>query len=69
MSELTFMRKSGPLITDKKTGEVFQPLAFMHYCAHPGCAEWGCFGFQVNLKMKEPGIWYCQQHLPPQGKI
>lgn len=62
---LTFMRKSGPLITDKKTGAVFQPVAFMHYCAHPGCVDWGSYGFHVNLKNKEPGIWYCRAHLPP----
>lgn len=67
MSELTFMRKSGPLFTDKKTGEVRQGLAFMHYCAHGACLEWGSFGFGVNLKAKQPGVWYCRQHLPPQG--
>ena len=66
-AEGVFMRKSGALITDKKTGEVYQPLAFMHYCAHPGCIEWGSFGFGSSLLKNEPGIWYCGAHLPPQG--
>lgn len=67
MSELTFMRKSGPLFVPKGEVLAVQPMAFMHYCAHPSCFEWGSFGFKVNLKTKEPGIWYCRQHLPPQG--
>jgi len=69
MSELTFMRKSGPMFVPKYStdGKAVQGWGFMHYCAHPQCFEWGSFGVKVNLKMKELGAWYCRQHLPPQG--
>lgn len=69
MSELTFMRKSGPMMVpkDSKDGLAVQPLAFMHYCVYLACFEWGSFGFGVSLEKKQPGVWYCRAHLPPQG--
>lgn len=63
----TFMRKSGKMFVPKGGEIAIQPMAFMHYCAHPDCFEWGSFGQGVNLKAKEPGVWWCRAHLPPQG--
>jgi len=59
-----FKRQSGPHYTDLKTGEFVRPLAFMHYCEHPGCKEWGSYGFGVKLNREKPipGRWFCFEH-------
>ena len=30
-----------------------------HPCEHPGCSEWGAFGYQVG---KQAARWYCREH-------
>ncbi len=57
-----FLRQSGAAYTDPSTGEMVRPLAFMHYCEHPGCTRWGSFGFGANLRRKVPGKWFCVEH-------
>jgi hypothetical protein len=29
-----------------------------HWCEHPGCKRWGCFGFQRGYNIS----WYCGDH-------
>jgi hypothetical protein len=41
-----------------------------HGCAHPGCAEWGSYGYAppglAGLEMST--VWYCAEHRPePRG--
>jgi len=58
-----FLRQSGPQFMGPDN-QMVRPRAFMHYCQHPGCEEWGAFGFGVNLRAKipTPGRWYCAKH-------
>jgi len=35
---------------------------FVHGCEHPGCTEWGAFGFGVCLLKDVPGHWFCRAH-------
>lgn len=30
-----------------------------HWCEHPGCVEWGCFGFATG---KGEPRWFCGEH-------
>lgn len=30
-----------------------------HLCEHPGCKEWGGFGYQIG---KQAARWYCGAH-------
>lgn len=54
-------RPSGPKIrTD--TGEWVTPLAFIHPCQAEKCPKEGSFGFKVNLRRNQPGVWYCMEH-------
>jgi hypothetical protein len=34
-------------------------ILFEHYCQHPGCKEWGAFGFARGIG--EP-TWFCCGH-------
>ena len=47
----------------------------VHTCDHPGCEEWGCTGFGVNLRraletgdVKHAGKWFCPEHLPQESE-
>jgi len=35
-----------------------------HGCAHPGCAEWGAYGYAPPgfAGLEAPTVWYCAQH-------
>ncbi|MBP1842031.1 hypothetical protein J2046_000275 [Rhizobium petrolearium] len=33
-----------------------------HWCEHPGCKQWGCYGFSRS-KADKP-IWHCSEHYP-----
>lgn len=39
-----------------------KPVHENHYCEHPGCKEWGGFGF--SRPPKAPARWYCWEHRP-----
>ncbi len=31
-----------------------------HWCSHPGCSQWGGFGFSKTPS--EPPVWKCWEH-------
>jgi hypothetical protein len=33
-----------------------------HWCSHPGCKEWGAFGFAATKS--ETPQWWCWEHYP-----
>lgn len=33
---------------------------FEHYCEHPGCKEWGSFGYSRSKHI--PSRWFCWEH-------
>lgn len=33
-----------------------------HWCEHPGCSEWGGWGFSAGKAA--PINWYCFEHFP-----
>jgi hypothetical protein len=35
-------------------------ILFEHYCQHPGCKEWGAFGFARGGKGESK--WFCREH-------
>ena len=37
-----------------------------HYCEHPGCTEWGSFGYgSPGIEwLFKPAKWYCAGHRP-----
>jgi hypothetical protein len=37
-----------------------------HYCEHPGCTKWGCFGY-ANKRQKRDD-WYCMEHRPTEAR-
>lgn len=32
-----------------------------HWCEHPGCRKWGCFGYASG---RETPRWFCGDHAP-----
>ncbi len=38
------------------------PHPFVHYCEHPGCKEWGAYGFGCQLLKGIRGRWFCREH-------
>jgi len=32
---------------------------YQHYCEHPGCTEWGSWGYS---RTKLETRWYCREH-------
>lgn len=38
------------------------PGIYEQYCEHPGCKEWGGFGFTVSKSA--PMHWWCWEHYP-----
>lgn len=34
-------------------------IMFEHYCEHPGCADWGAFGY---ARGKGKSHWFCREH-------
>ena len=44
------------------SAEMTAPLPtgiFAHYCEHPGCAEWGGWGYS---RAKQDTRWFCFEH-------
>jgi hypothetical protein len=37
------------------------PVDFEHWCEHPGCKQWGGFGFERD---KSKTDWFCMEHRP-----
>jgi len=31
-----------------------------HWCEHPGCKEWGAFGYSRGKN--QPSVWFCREH-------
>jgi len=38
------------------------PVHFEHYCQHPGCKTWGCFGY--DNRVAKTTDWFCMEHRP-----
>lgn len=58
---LSMSEESGyrPAMTDEKPDNGRQDPR-NHWCEHPGCKEWGGFGFA----RPEGTRWYCAEHRP-----
>lgn len=39
--------------------KAFPPGIVEHLCEHPGCKEWGAWGYS---RMKEEPRWFCTEH-------
>ena len=39
---------------------VVPPGIYEHWCEHPGCPEWGAYGYQAG-KSQQPHF-YCREH-------
>jgi hypothetical protein len=46
-------RPSAEIIAQRPTG------LFEHYCEHPGCKEWGSWGY---ARTKQDTRWFCYSH-------
>jgi hypothetical protein len=45
-------------------GHSSQPEASIHenhYCEHPGCQRWCCYGFEQDRMTVK---WFCREHQP-----
>jgi hypothetical protein len=51
-------------MTDANANGAPQQQPLLHLCEHPGCAEWGAFGFGPRgiEGLDKPAKWYCAVH-------
>ncbi len=46
---------------ESRTAEAGAGIHEDHYCEHPGCKRWGCYGFEQDRLMAK---WFCREHQP-----
>jgi hypothetical protein len=46
---------------ESRTAQTESSVHVNHWCEHPGCQQWGGFGFERD-KMKTD--WFCIEHRP-----
>lgn len=47
---------------DSRTNNPGAGIHDNHWCEHPGCTKWGCYGF-ARSKADKP-TWHCSEHYP-----
>jgi hypothetical protein len=45
--------------TVKNSRSADEQSLHLHFCEHPGCANWGGFGYDVEMSQTQ---WFCGEH-------